>query len=366
MYYGFDKWSDKIMKRVGIVTWYFGANYGALAQSIALCKVVSTLGYECAVVNYRPRGYVKTIVSANIPPKWHRLLHLRKTVDGIRKCACLSKNFFLTETSRVRNAQQIDGLKLDCLIFGSDAIFNIKHRLCKQIYFGVGIKTPKITYSPSCEYLNPVTDLPEDYRQSLKEMGAMSVRDISTFQLVEKNTGLKPQITLDPTFLYKFNEIPSIFETDRYLLIYSFSDWSVYKDRIREYAKENNLSIIVVGQSLTWADYSYPNASFEQWVDSFRKALLVVTDSFHGTVFSMKYNKPIVLCGRHDKKSKIQALLSQLGVPVELYQGEKISDYLCQNTIDYEITNKRIEDEVIRSISYLRESLDRVTGGEDK
>lgn len=347
------------------MTWYFGANYGALAQSIALCSTVRKLGYECAVVNYRPQGYLKTIIRANIPPRWRRLLHLRKTLDGIKKAICLSRNNFLVETSRVHNAQQIDDLGLDCLIFGSDAIFNTKHRLCEPIYFGAGIKTPKMTYSPSCEYLNPETDLPEGCKQSLKEMGAMSVRDINTFQLVKKNTGIQPLITLDPTFLYEFEEIPSKFEKSQYVLIYSFSDWSVYKDKIIEYAKKNKLSIVVIGQRLPWADYSYPNATFEQWVNSFRNASLVITDSFHGTVFSLKNRKQIVLCGRSDKKSKIQALLSQLGVATKIYQGETISEYLSNNFIDYDITKKYIDDEIEKSTSYLWEALNRITGGDE-
>lgn len=70
-------------------------------------------------------------------------------------------------------------------------------------------------------------------------------------------------------------------------------------------------------------------------VSSFSFAELVITDSFHGTVFSLKNQKQIVLCGRKDKESKIRSLLDQLDIKISIYDGESIDKYLVKNTIDY-------------------------------
>lgn len=346
------------MKRVGIMTWYYGANYGAIAQSVALYNTVCSLGYECVMINYRPPKYLKTIIEANIPKKGKRLRYIGETIKGLNKCVSLSKTKkYLQESKKVSTAKEIDDLQLDCIIFGSDAIFNIKHPLCDSLYYGVGIQTKKITYSPSCEYLDANTKLPDEYRKSLLEMTQISVRDKNTYELIQRNINYKSFITLDPTFLYDFSDICSNEKLENYILIYSFSDWSEYKNQILNYAKKKNLGIISLGMQRDWADKSFADASFEIWIDSFRNAEFVITDSFHGTVFSLKNQKQIVLCGRIDKAAKINSLLEQLNVNINMYRGENIEKYLEGNYINYKFVQTCIESKKKESLEYLKKAL---------
>lgn len=345
------------MKRVGIMTWYFGANYGAIAQSIALYRAVEALGYKCDMVNYKPRNYLKTIIVTNIPKKGHRIKEFGKTVHGLKKCYRLTRYKYITETRSVNTPEEIDQLGLDWIVFGSDAIFNIRHLLFMPVYYGVGIKTNKVTYSPSCEFASEGSILPQDYIDSLKEMRALSVRDTNTYTLVKNNTGIDPVITLDPTFLENFEDINCPISENEYLLIYSFSDWEIYKESILKFAREKRLKVISIGKQLDWADKSYPDASFEQWISAFRDASLVITDSFHGTVFSLKNKKQIVLCGREDKKAKINSLLKQFSADLAIFKGEALEQYLATNVIDYSITQPLIEKEIQKSREYLMAAL---------
>lgn len=345
------------MKKIGIMTWYFGANYGAIAQSLALYQTIKSFGYECKMINYRPHNAWKTILATNIPKKGKRLIHLNQTIQGIHKYRLLTNIPYFEETGKVKNAAEIDALGLDAIVFGSDAIFNTKHILCTPLYYGAGIHTRKITYSPSCEYLDPNTKLTEDECQSLTQMKAISVRDTNTFELVKNNIGIEPEITLDPTFLYDFNNIVSSNPTGKYLLIYSFSKWDEYRDQVTEYAKKHALKIVSVGMKREWADESYPSADFETWVQSFRNAEVVLTDSFHGTVFSLKNNKQIVLCGRSDKMAKINSLLKQMGCDLSIYNGEAISEYLNHNVVEYSKVNVLMTSQIRDSMNYLKNAL---------
>lgn len=345
------------MGQIGILTWYFGANYGALAQSVAMNHTIRSLGYESVMINYKPEGYWKTVLRSNLPPKRKRLRYINQTMNGIRKCVSLSKYRYFEESSKVRSASEIDAMGLDCVVLGSDAIFNMDHPLWTPLYYGVGMQAKKVAYSPSCEYLDQNTELPEDCKRSLKEMAAISVRDVNTQKLVCKNTGVSPVITLDPTFLYDFKEVKSDLEMKNYILIYSFSDWAEYRKQIKDYAKQNGLSIVVVGRQADWADYSFPEASFEEWINCFRNAKFVMTDSFHGTVFALKNQKQILLCGRPDKESKIRSLLHQLDVTIGIYQGESVEEYFQANTIDYGVTQEAIDREREKSLDYLRKAL---------
>lgn len=344
------------MSRIGIMTWYYGANYGALAQSIALYNAIKNQGYDCVFINYKPKNYLKTLRYANLP-KRRELYKLNRVINGIKKIKNLSTTKYFSVTSKVKSADDINSLGLDKIVFGSDAIFNIKHAMCDPLFYGVGITSPKVTYSPSCEYLDPEYNLPDEYKHSLCEMDNISVRDVNTYNLVERNTGIKPQITLDPTFLYDFSGIGESVCKDKYMLMYSFSAWNEYSQEVTAYAKRNNLKIVCLGQKVNWADISIENATFEQWVEAFRKANIVMTDSFHGTIFSLKNNKQIILCGRNDKLSKINSLLAQLGASIEIYNGRMIEDYLSHNIIDYDKTNGLMASEVDRSLNYLVNAL---------
>lgn len=345
------------MKNVGIMTWYFGANYGAVAQSIALYKTINALGYECKMINYRPANYWRVILSSNLPPKYRRIIHLQSSLTGLRKIRKLTHMSCMEETQKVFNAKDIDNLKLDHIVFGSDAIFNIRHRLYDPIYFGTGISTSKSTYSPSCEYLSPETVLPEQCIQSLEEMKAVSVRDRNTFDLIYKNTNIEPTITVDHTFLYDFKEFQCDLRIKKYILIYSFSDWIDFKNEIKKYAEEKGLLILCVGRNSSWADISFPAASFEEWISAFKNAELVMTDSFHGTVFSLKNQRQLILCGRKDKMAKISSLLNQFDANIEIYEGTDLSRYLEKNRIHYDKSCELMEDERQKSLSYLRSSL---------
>ena len=127
------------------MTWYYGANYGALAQSLALYKTIKSLGYECEMIDYKPNTYLKTIRNSNLPKK-KEFYRLDRWISGLQKIIKLSTTEYFSVSDRVRSARDINTKNYDVVVFGSDAIFNTDHPLCDPLYYGVGIKTQKITY----------------------------------------------------------------------------------------------------------------------------------------------------------------------------------------------------------------------------
>lgn len=89
------------------------------------------------------------------------------------------------------------------------------------------------------------------------------------------------------------------------MLVYAFSSWDEYCLPIIKYAKEHKLKILCLGQELKWADKSVENATFEEWITAFRHADCVVTDSFHGTVFSLKNKNKLFSVEEMIKKQKL-------------------------------------------------------------
>ncbi len=345
--------------KIGVLTWYYGANYGAKAQAYALAQILSKMGHSVQMLNFKTVGYEKLNISTNLNvehAKHHPILYLKCHLR-VRRFQKFNRHF--KETSSVKSGEEIDNLNLDYVILGSDAIFNVKHKLFNKIYMGVGInKTKKIAYAPSCEDLSPDFKLKAEYVDSLKHFFNISVRDVNTKRLLKNNTGLDASIVADPTLLYSFRDIASTWNESNYILIYTFSDWSVYQEQIKSYADKKGLEIVSVGRYCRWADKSYTAASFEKWVCSFRRASYVFTDSFHGTVFALKNNKQIVLCSRPDKSAKIESLLRAVGIQERFYSGnESVDEYLQNAVIDYSEVNNRMKELVDNSLEYLTNSI---------
>lgn len=89
--------------------------------------------------------------------------------------------------------------------------------------------------------------------------------------------------------------------------------------------------------------------------EAFKNATLVVTDSFHGTVFALKNKKDFVILGRYDKVNKINNLLSGFDIKRKFYENNtSIDEYLSIDKLDYEIVNKKIDSCINSSIDYLK------------
>lgn len=346
------------MKKVGILTWYFSDNYGAKAQCYASQQILKKMGMESFVLHYLPNNYLK-IARYSIIPSKRAFLNIRYVVNGIdryKKFSRFNDNYLLT--SPIYNPQDIDNLNMDTILIGSDAIFNVRHPLFRELYYGVGIHTPKISYAASCEYLEPDYRLSDEIRESIKEMRAVSVRDVNTQELIRNNTGITPVITLDPTFLYNFHEFNKSISNKPYILIYTFSEWNQISGEIKKYAKAHGLEIISVGCKCSWSDKSFESADEETWISSFRNAELVITDSFHGTVFSIKNKKQILLLGRPDKSAKINSLLQGFGIDRKYYEtGENVESYL-EDRIDYDEVDPIIEKKIRESMDFLKRNIE--------
>lgn len=347
------------MKKIGILTWWFGANYGAKAHSYALQNVISHLGYECEFISFFPKKYKAINLKMNLD-KNHREKSFIRTINGLGRLKELNDiNYIFKFSQKVQTAEEIDALGYDLIILGSDEVFNIHHPMFNDIYFGVGLMTPCITYAPSSGYVGAETVLPNNIRNSLSNLKAISVRDYHTQELLKNNGILNTSVVVDPTLLYNFSDIIEEVAYDKYLLVYSFSKWNEYANAFRDYANEKGWKILSIGRYCEWADLSLDKISFSGWISAYRKAEMVVTDSFHGAIFSIKNNKNIILLGRDDKKDKIQDLFRLLSIEKPFWDGtQAIRDYItCTDDID--VSNNSVKKEINKSYLWIENTLNQ-------
>ncbi len=352
MFEGIDK---KEKKKVGILTWFYVKNYGARAHSYALYSILKEMGYDVEMINYTPLRAIiydaKDVLSKNpivFLKRVFQLIFIYTHPDPISK------------SKRVFNAKGINRLKYDRIILGSDEIFNVLHPCFSDVYMGVGLDPSKtLTYAVSCgsSYSNCISEL---CRQSILSLRDISVRDKYTKDFIKDNTGRESMVVLDPTLLIDENyEISGKIVKDDYVLIYAFSSLNSEKDTIVEYAKTNGLAIVRIGYisgDSKWIDYQFENLSLNEWKWMFSNANLVVTDSYHGTIFAIKNHRKFVVVEREEKTSKIKGLFEQLEISFGYYENSMEIEKGI-NCIDY----KEIEGKIVElrklSIEYLTANL---------
>ena len=186
--------------------------------------------------------------------------------------------------------------ELDALIVGSDQVwrprYNVRTLPDMFLRFAHSFKGRKIAYAASFgvnnwEFSKGQTSL---CATLVKQFDAISVRESSGVDLCEKYLGVNAISVLDPTLLLAKDEYAKLCEeipicNERFLAVYVLDPKKDVEDIIKEEAKKRGLAIKYFS-----ADRN-ANLKVEEWLAIFRDASFVVTDSFHGTIFSIIFEK---------------------------------------------------------------------------
>lgn len=267
----------------------------------------------------------------------------------------------IPRTRPVKTAKEIIDLKLDLIVLGSDEIWNLCGSGYHPLKFGTGLENQRtIAYAPSVGAVTEETAVPEDVLSGLKHLDRISGRDVESLKFVERACGRKAEKMLDPTFLYNFdtdiereNIKPKPY---RYILIYDCKLTEPMVKQLQEYAKKNDLKIIGAGDYKTFYDEGFIDLTPYEWVDLFRNAEKVITGTFHGTVFSIKYNKS-VLCYPTEKNriNKIRSLLSDMKIASRLLKVGCEDEFipLLDTPMDYTETRNYIAQKIQEADDFL-------------
>ena len=348
------------MGRIGILTHHYVKNYGAFLQAYALMRIIGEMsGKSVCLVNYiNAYHLLRNIV---------HVIRFRRSVDNwnnysqrLFQCATLARfEKALPLTKRIYTGSQIDRLGLDWLIIGSDEVWDFEDYGYAPIKFGCGVKRTRITtYAPSVGRSTRWETLPLQIQVSLKRIEQLSSRDEQTDAFVHALTGKEPLRVLDPTLLYSFEEeslrADNSYRKQPYLLIY---DCKLTAERIREiknFASKKGWLILGAGEQASWYDGKTTNLTPWQWVSLFRYARAVITGTFHGTVFSVKYRKRFVAYPtERNRINKISSFLNDIGLEGRLAaEGEELVPKLARAGEPFDWN--QLESLQEQSLTYLR------------
>jgi hypothetical protein len=349
--------------RVGILTHHNIKNYGAYLQAYALLKTIQDLGHDVVTVNFMNMPHV----FANYRPFFIRRLKLNKclTTDmrnyfhGYGQFAKFGKAMkHLALTEPVFRASRINALGLDALVVGSDEVWNFKDRGYHPVKFGVGIKVPiLISYAAGTGSVMPDDQVPQHIVDGLRKFDGISVRECNGVDFIQSVLGITPKLVLDPTLIYDFKaeESPSPRLNSNYLLVYQCKLDYDFQRVVSDYAKSHNLMLIGAGCSDTWFDRNLISIDPFEWVGLFKNAEMVVTGTFHGTVFATKYRRDFISYPTSlNRVNKVHSYLNQVGLQsrVTCHSVDEFAA-LLHTPVDYDVFGPKLLMQRNNSIGYL-------------
>ncbi len=369
--------------RIGILTFHYGYNYGAILQCVGLYKTLESMGHQVDVIDYLPIdlpdlqpwqgwGVRKKSPINNINKRWIDLRYagaMRKRFDSFSL-----NNLTFSVPCHDSDVASVVG-SYDALVVGSDQVWNRSYSSVTPalfLSFDKEYSGRRISYAACCGHKEQPINLECNVRKDLLAFDAVSVRNKVTFDWVKSVTGLSVPVVCDPTFLFDYSGMESDDEVpdEDYILVYALgmeiegSHREAFKEIKRNYG---DLPVIWVcpsahkpGSVCKWADRTIYNAGPAQWLGLIENASFVYTDSFHGAVFSIKYEKPFL--AYYSEISRADRLLD-LAERYELAGSvvESLSDAIKNGEIssvpDYKEVHRLIDEHRKTSMNYLEECL---------
>lgn len=365
--------------KVSIITILDNTNFGTYLQALATCKAIEGLGHDVEVIRYtRPfmTGW----------GQFWKLLHDRGILSLLRNCwkiprtlklrnqdyTFLSKYVHVTKEYVGFESLQKDPPQSDVYVVGSDQVWNSVYNkgIDKSFYLEYAPKEKKrISYASSIG----MDSFPEKERAKtikfLKKYSHISVREKAAKELLEEY-GIQSEVVLDPTLLLDAKAWSGISEkcdirfSEKYLLVYSVEQKK--QDKLidhyaRMIAKQMELKIYQVSYSgtakrLDSADVFFGHATPDVFLNLMKHASFVVVSSFHGTAFSVNFQKEFLTISANRFNSRVKNLLDITGLNDRLVSDKKL-DVQLLSIIDYTDVNARIEKARDNSISILEDML---------
>jgi len=355
------------MKKVGIVTLNGYINHGNRLQNYALKTVMESLDFDVYTIRFarlqrrkKFRLFLAKIKMWVISPRRQWLE--RKRVKLFYRfseqfLAETDKEFFLDDDLSALNRQ------FDFLVVGSDQVWNPSMNLNSSVFFLTFADSQKrIAYAPSFG----IGDLPNEvktaYKKWISEIPYVSTREKEGASIISELMGRNVPVLVDPTMLLskeewgKISILPKYKPQGKYIVTYFLGDFDdENRTKILRLAEKNKCEIVHLGKPCINGAYISGPSEFISYI---KDCECCITDSFHGTVFSIIFEKNFWVFERQGSQSmysRIETLLSKLNL--EERKATTLDNLDLLNHLDFSCVQKAVIQEREIALNYLKEAL---------
>lgn len=357
-------------RNLGIVTFHRAINYGAVLQVYALQNMITKLGKDSHVIDYRnpileKKHQEKSILkSKGLKDIIKYFLLYRDYNKKHKKFREFSRQHLdISETCITQNDLKEQTTKYSAFICGSDQVWNHNITEFDTTYFlSFADKKQRKSYAASFGISNIEEQLKDKYAKLLNEFNNLATREKQGSEIIKELTGREAEIVLDPTLLLDKDEwfklsSNNIIE-EKYVLIYGFGGSKNLIPLAKSLARKQKLKVIIIGNShkkdkeITYIKSAGP----KDWLSLFKNAEYVFTNSFHGTAFSINFQKNFyveLLPAETGVNSRIEDILALFNLKHRLIKSS--DNLIFESSIDYEQVMKILKMEREKSIDILKE-----------
>ena len=371
--------------KIGILTLSLHTNYGGILQAYALKTVLEKMGHDVWLIDTKlnqvsfPRkiwrltketiAYLKGDVPMINAKKLRDRAYLNYTKPFIdQNIPKITKTFTSIEDLK----KVTEKYNFEAYVVGSDQIWNAKYyKHIEAAFFSFlkGKEVIKIAYAPSfgADVWKYNEEQTRNCKELIKEFDAVSVREDVGIDFCKSHLDAQATMVLDPTMLLRTEHYLKLLpdsstRKNNGLFLYVLDVSKEKKELIDAVAEKKNLvpyqlDIIDGYEScpLEWRT----NAKVEDWIRSFHDAEFVITDSFHGTVFSIIFNKPFYVLLNYNRGAvRFKSILNIFNLSDRIITSkEELTKEKLEKKIDWEAVNKTLTVNQKHSMSFLKENL---------
>ncbi|MCA1652843.1 MAG: polysaccharide pyruvyl transferase family protein [Sphingomicrobium sp.] len=301
---------------VGVLTFHKCINYGSYWQARCLVEGLRARGFAAELLDHEcddvRLAEWRCSLQPSLPQRTPRARlgeYKRKT----RKFFDAWRHLPLSGRFSLHHPEQAG--RYDKVVIGSDEVWNFRHPWYsgKPIFYGDGLRSERlISYAATFGNHDAADGFDPKWAGKLKRFSALSVRDENSRSLVSGALGIDPALVLDPCLQFP-DAIPNEpAQRSPYALIYGhgFPEW--LQQRVRQWSDARGLTLLSVGYHNAWADEQALGAGPIEFAPLVKGASAVVTNFFHGCVFALLRDKPLVTTPSDYRFNKIRDLTAAL------------------------------------------------------
>ena len=360
------------------------ANYGNRLQAYALNSYLNkkynnnyfeSLYFDFYDKNYITKNYIKNYIKLNLKKMKNIFFKTNKENNMIKKRVYNANKFtfkYINLSCKSISWKDLSKLNYDAFIVGSDVVWsqvkNNIHRL-RFLNFKTMKKYKKISYSASFGKNWVPKENEKILKKMLDDFDFISVREKNSLELLKKIGITNAVHTVDPTLLLKKEDWRKIEKKvvidKKYIFVYLLGKDIDARRKISEFALKNNLLIVNIPNANevydkvddVFGDIKLNDCSPEEWIYLIDNAEYIITDSFHGTVFSTIFEKKFLVFKRNTKVDINNRMTDYLS---NISQSDKFVDNfenVDRMEWDYTTINNNLSNLIIFSKEYLDKAI---------
>ncbi|EIV1853689.1 polysaccharide pyruvyl transferase family protein [Vibrio vulnificus] len=349
------------IKKIATLTLPLHHNYGGLIQAYALQKFITMNGYDTELINIDGHSLKPFLVSMAYRAK--SLVLNRKKIDRDEITGFAKKNIKLTKKLKsLSDWKRADISEFDAYIVGSDQVWRADYaKNIECFYFSEINHSGKIfiSYAASLGFdeIRYDRNSLDACSKLIKSFKAVSLRESDAVEGFCEQMGVQAQPVLDPTMLLRKEDYEGLIESNSdfcknkiFAYILDINDEKLDAINYVEEKLKDNAHIF---------NHEGGKRSMSDWLSGFKNSSFVITDSFHGVVFSIIYRKQFVAIGNAERGlSRFTSLLTKFDLIDRLIIDSKKLNAIELLNIDYSIVERKLNKEVSLSKGFLLSNLE--------